>query len=307
MSTERTHETDANASVITNQLLASAGSERKLVNLSEEEELALAPFEFAQESVEVEVHEGENVYVVECKRATRDMHSKREYVGRTVKRTQPKNKDGEQIITMVQNTDKGSFVFARLITQRVKGYDEDPETWLDAKQILDETDPKRPVRVIDEIPAAHLLRVADEYMGGIYHVVKPKGRRIITKNVRREWEVVLQTGVRTLEDGTRSKPTHVVRFFFGEALAEGLNTFDASAIQGSTIVEDGGTVREERWASVDTLAQLFDEDIKRIAGGTVNGETFTPDNKKHLRSIDDGIKKTVALLYYNASKVESGN
>jgi hypothetical protein len=233
----------------------------------------------------------------------------------------------ETHITTVNQYTRGLVALAKMVTVRVKGYGEDPNEWLLADQILACSDDSyigrrkselrlrdlpRPVReslvtVIDRVPAPHLKFAGEEYMGGRFKVVRPKGRIIVTRNVAREWQVMHQVGVRDLPDGTKSKPEHVVRYFFDDAAVEAISAFDSKAIVGPTVVGEGGDTREERYISVETMDRLFDVHLTRVTGGVVDGQPFSVTDQRHLKAIDFNIKRQAGLLYYNSLAVDRGN
>jgi hypothetical protein len=306
-------------------LAALMADEKETVELSEEEEAALPLFEFNQAEILSEFKDAGESYAVKMRRARKDEHEAKEYASRTLKTT--KRVASEMHVSTVNQYTKGLVVLAKMVALEVQGYGDTPEEWLPADLVLSCSDEslvgKRKAEVglrslpaavreslstvVDRVPASHLKFCGDDYFGGRFKLVRPKGRRIVTKNVAREWQVLHQVGVYDQPDGTRSKPTHVLRYFFEDAPTEAISLFDSKAIVGPTILADGGDQREERYISVETMEKLFNFSLKRVTGGCVDGVAFSVTDKAHLAAIDFNIKRQVSLLYFNGLAVDRGN
>jgi hypothetical protein len=283
---------------------ATAGEQ--LTASSEEEEI-LQPYDLGLKEIPIPIKDGKEKFVIVVSKPTRAQNEKRERMNKTLKRTAAKV-DDQEAVTVISDNSRGNDRFIKSIALRVSGYEiegvEKTEgEWIDAKAVvdpdvdpetakelgLDKVDGKFVARVIDLIPGRHRNLAANGLYGGHFEVERPK------------------SGVLTLEDGTRSKPTHRLRWFMKDPEIAAVGKFDSSAISGTTVFLKGGGTEEHRIVSLDTCEELFDTHIKGAESVLVNGEPFDAKNPNHLKETDAGLKKSVVLLFFNGIQVESGN
>jgi hypothetical protein len=288
------------------------------------------PLELNPQSMSVIITEEGNEYELEYRKATRAENDRRERMSTTIKRSVPKV-DGHAAIMIYTVNAKANLVFARSILTRVRGYAENENDWRFADEIVacdnedlvgqrvselstaDKTalnktlSIKRSLKTVaDVLPAPHLREVANRHFNPRVKVEKPKQRTIIGQHVARQFVVVAEFGVETESDGSTTKPTNVVKFFFNDALDDAMQLYEASAVQGTTIIlEDGGT-EERRVFSVETCAKLF-RNVTRITGAVVDGEAIDMANAKQVDKIDDGLKKDVVVQFFQNLQVDAKN
>jgi hypothetical protein len=296
----------------------------QLTASSVDEEEILQPYDLGLKEIPIPIKDGKEKFVIVVSKPTRAQNEKRERMNKTLKRTAAKV-DDQEAVTVISDNSRGNDRFIKSIALRVSGYEiegvEKTEgEWIDAKTVvdpdvdpetakelgLDKVDGKFVARVIDLIPGRHRNLAANGLYGGHFEVERPKSG-VLSVKVQRTGTVKQEMGVVTLEDGTRSKPAHRLRWFMKDPEIAAVGKFDSSAISGTTVFLKGGGTEEHRIVSLDTCEELFDTHIKGAESVLVNGEPFDAKNPNHLKETDAGLKKSVVLLFFNGIQVESGN
>lgn len=294
------------------------------------EEHAVQPYDIALKEIPIPVKDGNKHFDIVLSKPTRAQNERRERLQKTIKRTAAKVED-QDAVTITQDTARATDLFTRAIAKKVKGYkfEVDPSVtlpidadgWVDAQFVIvpdadEETakrfgverdkDRKYNIRVIDVIPARHRLLAGNALYGGRFDVERPNAE-VISLRAQRLGSVTQKMGIVSLENGELSKPTNVLTWRLRDPESGAVGKFDTHAITGTTIFLKGGGTEEHRIVSLDTCVDLFDSHIESADGVVVNGEEFDAKNPEHLKEVDDGLKKSIVLIYFNGIQVESGN
>ncbi len=303
----------------------------------EEEVAAYPPFILDAPEHEFTIHEGGVEYrhtVRSPDRGVEDLFARMSKIVTTTKRITVDDEPAT-LVTTKNNTGKARVRYYDGIAARVTGFDVDddgkPDADVNVQDPIDVDEEVRAelveakvikegdaVKVLHVIPDTHKLHVADQLFGGSFTIVQTKQKQVRSLRGKRRILVLQKIGVRTLDDGTQSKPTHMIVWEFTEPSGKAVGDWETEGFNSNTVVLQDGSSREERTVNLDEYEKLFDSHFKRVIGagfatsfdGTgANGNVLPvdPTNPKHLKKVPVSLKKTVAMFVFNHVKQSVGN
>lgn len=195
--------------------------------------------------------------------------------------------------------------------------DGDPTVMVDARAVVGEIEKdngsKRPKLLCEMIPTSHQKAAAERIFGGKIDIVKPETKdgekEVVVLNSRRRIHVTQEVGVESKDDGTLTKPTHVINYYFVEPNPKHLSKWEMTCIGGFSLnLPDGGS-KEERVYLLGPCVELFDAMIDEITGAAVddNGTVCDIKNSEHLASVHKSIKKLIIAQVMNDQTNNAGN
>lgn len=252
---------------------------------------------------------------------------RKEDFSKTVVTTSPGKVNGQNPRHSVTDYTKGQLQYFKDIAQAVKGYEINGrviEEFTSVNAVVDRqqtADGEKTVKLLDVIPNHHKRAFSERLYGGKIELegsrrakdideleadeidaalTEEPAARAYTLRTQQIFVVRHELGIEQKSDGTFTKPTHVVRYFFKEPEGEHHSIWETKVFKGQTIPLNGGGSKETRFYNLQATTKLFDALIQRVEGASVAGREFDPSIKAHLASIPDSVKKNiVAVLMFD--------